>query len=353
MRLAHDGRLTICVAEDRKFCEPALRLLLMSLCRYNTDIAVTVFYPEADRDFFEWVHKLDSERIAVRTTPLPGAYGWNVKPHALLQLLNEDNKEVVWIDADIIATKNIVPAFFDLNSNVLLVTEEALWGAPDDTDALRARLWGFPIKRRFSFCLNTAVMRVTQDHTPLLERWKALLESPEYKHTQAQPWNTRPLHMVGDQDVLTALLCCLEFYDIPVKVLRRGSGIIQYFGLYGFSVAERVTCIVRGMPIFIHSQGVKPWLTGSSAKPDSFRRKVEAAYMDLSPYILAASALAPIDTKSWTRPRSALSSALRNIGFGYPPLVGFPIAIAFDLARMASRTMRYLKSISIGSIRRR
>jgi hypothetical protein len=138
-----------------------------------------------------------------------------------------------------------------------------------------------------------------------------------------------------------------EFYDIPV------SGIIQYFGLYGFSVAERFTCIVWGMPIFIHSQGVKPWLTGSSAKPGGFRRKVDAAYLDLSPYILAASALAPIDTRSWTRPRSALSSALRNIGFGYAPLVGFPIAVAFDLARMASRTMRYLKSISIGSIRRR
>jgi hypothetical protein len=340
----HDKRLAICVAEDRKSSEPALRLLLESLCRCNTDILVTVFYPDADQDFSDWVHKLHSERIAVRTIPLLGAYGWNVKPQALLKLLDEGNEEVVWIDSDVIVTKDIVPAFTDLNTNVLLVTEEALWGGQDDTGALRARLWKFPIKRSFPFVLNTAVMRVTQNHIPLLERWKTLLESPEYKRAQAQPWNTRPRHMLSDQDVLTALLCCEEFHDIPVKVLRRGRDIIQYFGLYGFTLAERVTCIMRGMPKFIHAQGSKPWLRGSTAKPDDFRRKVEALYMDLSPYTLAASSLCPTHNKSWTRPHSALSSALRKLGFGYAPLVGLPIAAACDLARIAKSTTRFLVS---------
>ncbi len=339
----HDPRLAICIAEDRKSSEPALQLLLMSLCRYSNDIAITVFYPEANRYFLDWAHKLDSERIAVRTGPLLGASSWNVKPTALLKLLNEDNREVVWIDSDVIATKNIVPAFIGLNNDVLLVAEEALWGTPDDTDALRARLWGFPIKRSFSFCLNTAVMRVTQDHIPLLERWDTLLKSAEYKRAQAQPWNRRPPHMHGDQDVLTALLCCEEFADIPVKILLRGSDIIQYFGLYGFTLAERVNCIVRGMPLFIHSQGLKPWLTSSAAKPDGLRRIVEAAYLDVSPYTLAASALAPSHTKSWTQPHSALSSALRNLGFGYAPLVGLPIAAACDLARIVSATVRRVR----------
>ena len=176
MRLSHDSPLVICVAEDRKSCEPGLKLLLISLCRYSTDIAIAVFYPAADQEFLDWAHGIDSEKITVRTAPMSGAYGWNVKPQALLQLLNEGNQEVVWIDSDIIATKDVSSAFCGLNRDVLVVTEEAL-GAHNEIDALRARLWGFPVMRKFPFPLNTAVIRVTPGHIPLLERWKEILES--------------------------------------------------------------------------------------------------------------------------------------------------------------------------------
>jgi hypothetical protein len=170
--------LVICVAEDRKLCEPALKLLLMSLCRYSTDIEITVFSPAADQEFLDWAHQLPSKTISVRTTPIPGGYDWNVKPQALLQLLSEGNQEVVWIDADILATKDILPAFTRLNHDVLVLTEEALL-VQNEVNALRARLWGFPVARKFPFPLNTAVMRVTQDHVPLLKRWKEILESSE------------------------------------------------------------------------------------------------------------------------------------------------------------------------------
>jgi hypothetical protein len=56
------SHLVICVAEDRQFCDPGFRLFLISLCRYSNDIAVTVFYPEADQEFLDWVHELDSEK---------------------------------------------------------------------------------------------------------------------------------------------------------------------------------------------------------------------------------------------------------------------------------------------------
>jgi len=342
MSLGYDQRLAVCVAEDRKSCEPALCILLTSLCLFDSDIAMTVFYSEADRFFLDWARNLDSERIAVRVAPLPGAYGWNVKPHALLQLLKEGHPAVVWIDSDIITTKSIAATFFSLNHNTLLVTEEALWGAPDDTNAHRARLWGFPIKRSFPFALNTAVMRVTQEHIPLLEKWKRLLEDSDYKRAQAQPWNRRPLHMIGDQDVLTALLCSDEFSDIPVTILRRGSGIIQYFGLYGYTLAERAICLVHGMPVFIHSQGVKPWLVGGGTRSTNLRRWIEAVYLDLSPYTLAASGLALADATSWTRSRSAVGALLRKLGLGYAPLVGLPIAAASDLARLVKKSIRYL-----------
>ena len=139
--------------------------------------------------------------------------------------------------------------------------------------------------------------------------------------------------MLSDQDVLTALLSSEEFHTVPVKLLRRGSGIIQYFGKFGFTLAERVTCMLRGMPIFIHSQHWKPWLASADAKPEGFRGKIHDAYRDLSPYTLTAKALAPIQTDSWTRPRSKLSFILRWLGFGFPQLVGLPLAAAFDLKR--------------------
>src|SRR5258708_27195191 len=92
----------ICVAEDRKSCEPALKLLLTSLNRYSADVPIVVFYPPAEQDFLDWVHNLNFEKLEVRTTPVPGAYGWNAKPQALLELLKEGSQEVIWIDSDIL-----------------------------------------------------------------------------------------------------------------------------------------------------------------------------------------------------------------------------------------------------------
>ena len=336
MRPSFDQTPVICIAENRTACEPSIKLLLISLCRYCKDLTITLFYPNAAQDFLDWAHELGSEKITVRTTAISGAYGWNVKPQALLQLLNEGYQEVLWIDSDILATKDIVPTFSNLNRDVLVVTEEALLGQ-NELDALRARLWRFPVGRKFPFPLNTSIMRVTQEHVPLLKRWKEILESPSYQHAQQQPMNRRPLHMFSDQDVLTALLSSDEFQAIPIKVLRRGHDIIQYFGHYGFTLEERFTCMVRGMPTFIHQQGFKPWLADPDAKPSGLRDKIKATYRDLSPYTLVAKALDPATIGSWARPRSKVSRALRALGFGYLPLVGLPIAAAFDLERNVNR----------------
>ena len=339
-----DRRPVVCIAEDRKTCEPALKLLLTSLCHYNADIRIMVFYPAAERIFVDWAAQFGANVIDVRTTPLAGAYGWNVKPQALLQLLSEGHGDVIWIDSDIIVTKDIRAALPSLDSATLVISEEALWGKRDDARALRARLWGFAVKRSFPFTLNSAVLRVTHAHTPLLERWKALLESPEYRAAQQLPWNVRPAHMLGDQDVLTGLLCSKEFSGIPVKILRRGADIIQYFGPYGFTLAERAVCMARGMPTFIHSQGAKPWLKSNTVEPSGFRRKLEALYLDLSPYTLAAIALSSSSDRTWTRPRSAASSTLRNLAFGSPPLAGLPLAAAFDTIRAMVAIRKYLAS---------
>ena len=128
MRPSFDQTPVICIAENRTACEPSIKLLLISLCRYCKDLTITLFYPNAAQDFLDWAHELGSEKITVRTTAISGAYGWNVKPQALLQLLNEGYQEVLWINSDILATKDIVPTFSNLNRDVLVVTEEALLG---------------------------------------------------------------------------------------------------------------------------------------------------------------------------------------------------------------------------------
>src|SRR5690348_13551977 len=224
MPLDQNRSLVICVAEDRKSCETGLQVLLMSLCRFSSNVRIVVFYPAADESFLNWARELSSEKIDVRPTPVKGAYGWNVKPQALLQLLNEGHQEVLWIDSDVVTTKDVFPLFSNLDHRVFVVTEEALVGQ-NEKDALRARQWGFVVRRKLPFPLNTGVLRVTHEHIPLLERWKGILESSDYKQVQTKSWDQRPVHMISDQDVLTALLSSEEFYTIPIKILRRGRDI--------------------------------------------------------------------------------------------------------------------------------
>ena len=339
-----DPRSVICLVEDRKSCEPAIKLLLLTLKAKCAHVPIVLFYPPADQEFVDWVDSLSFKSISVRARAIPGAYGWNNKPHALLELLNEGNHEAVWIDTDILVTKDITLAFAGLKSDVLVIAEEALLAQNDD-DALRARMWGFPVRRAFPFTLNACVMRVTNQHVPLLERWKELLESPTYRSSQQQPMSLRPLHMFSDLDVITALLCSEEFGTIPVKILRRGKDIIQYYEQTGFTVAERVTCMLKGMPIFIHQQGWKPWISGTEGKLKGLRGKFVAAYQDQSPYTVMAISLNPAAIESWMQPRSRLSSILRTIGFGYAPLTGLPTAVIFDLERLAKLPRQIAKKV--------
>lgn len=334
----------VCIAEDRKSCEPALKLLLVSLNRHNAGTPVVVFYPAADREFIEWVKVLESENISVRKTWPRGLHGWNVKPHLMLELLNDGNEEILWIDSDILVTGNVFVAIGDLADDTLVTSEECLQNQ-NETKAIRARLWGFSVKREFQFPLNSGVMRVTRHHLPLLVRWKELLESPNYQNAQRLPMNIRPRHQFSDQDVLTALLCSDKFHDIPIKILRRGRDIIQYYGEMGFTLAERVVCMLKGMPTFLHQQGSKPWLADPDEKPKGLRGRLVIAYLDLSPYTTAVMGLSAAPLPSWTRARSKLSSVLRLIGFGYPQLTGLPLAIVFDLERLARLPRQAVRNV--------
>lgn len=317
-------------------------LLLLSISTYNKNVRIILFYPKADQKFLDWVH-VNCGNVSIRMIPLPGANGWNVKPHALLEVLKEGYQDVVWIDSDIIVTGDVASVFLGLAGDELVLTEEALCGQ-NETDGLRARLWGFHVRRTFLFPLNTAVIRVTPYHVSLLERWKHCLETRVYKRAQREVWHRRPVHMLSDQDVLTAILCSEDFYNVPVKILRRGSNIIQYFGFLGFTVRERLFCAARGLPLFIHSQGWwKPWLPSEEMK-EKTSDHMQTAYREMSPYIFAARNLSPALTNLWGRPRSQYGRVLQFLAFGYAPLAGLPIAVAADLRRLRNYGQRLLRN---------
>jgi hypothetical protein len=328
---------TICVAEDRVSCEPALKILLLSLTKHSPRIAVSLFYPVAKDSFRAWLRKCP--QVHLQTTPLRTGYGWNVKPQAMMRLIDEGFDEVIWIDSDVIVTRDIAAIFSNLKSECVAVAEDALGDTHYDADGLRARMWGLPVGRVLPFGMNTGVFRITQAHRGLMERWWTLLQSDEYQAVQKRPWSERPVHMLGDQDVLTALLACKEFSDIPLFILQRGRHIIQFNGVYGYSTAERVKNFLGVGPTFIHSFAGKPWLDQWDGDQVSAREYIKKIYLDLSPYTLSASRFSgdlDCDAK-WMRPHYPLSRILRWIGLGYAPLVGLPVAVGMDLVRLATK----------------
>jgi hypothetical protein len=180
---------------------------------------------------------------------------------------------------------------------------------------------------------------VTSAHRPLLERCRTLLADRRYRDAQAINWRKRPPHLLGDQDVLTALLGSAEYADIPVKYLRRGRDIVQYFGSYGYTLAERLQHLVHGMPPFVHAQGYRPWWPKSEPGRDPYM-KFNALYLELSPYtLLARRYRGELDGDDWMDHGLGVN-LLRALGANRPPLVGLPLAAVADLVRLAKRALR-------------
>ena len=247
---AREAKLIVCISEDRKGFQPSIELLILSISEYSPTLKIYLIFPHATREFLSWLS--GHPQVTLRTTPLPKAYGFNVKPQATLHLLDEGYEDVLWIDSDIIVTHDL-KSLATVDPQSLVLTEEALWTPYGDPDGLRARMWGFKVGRVLPFALNTGVIRVTRRHYPLMMRWRELLELEEYRSAQSRDWRSRPLNMVGDQDVLTALLASEEFAQVPLHILLRGKDIVQYFGPYGYTLRERLIYL-DGAPTGLRSR---------------------------------------------------------------------------------------------------
>jgi hypothetical protein len=327
---------TVCIAENRRSCEPALRILVASMARHCPGLPVALFVPDASEAFADFVTNYPS--CSLNPRPLSGLWTkYDIKPVALLTVLEAGARSVIWIDSDILIARDFRPIFAGLDDGMIAVTEEALCSSHGDPDGLRARLWGMPVGRVLPFTLNTGVVRVTQSHLPLLRAWNALLQSEAYRSGQALPWDQRGLHVLGDQEVLTALLASEPYAGVPLRFLRRGRDIIQFFGSTGYTTAERVGNLRHGLPPFIHSQGFRPWWprepTGSG-----WSDRFATVYRDLSPYTVAAQSYADVlDDPTWLTPPSRTARLLRGLGAANVALTGLPLALVADAARVLKR----------------
>jgi hypothetical protein len=332
---------TICIAEDRQSEEIPVRILILSLVEHCPDIKVVLTFPPATDAFKHWIAQLSG--VELRTTPIAGFAGWNIKPQILLSILEED-EEVWWIDSDVILTCDFRRKFENLPPEVFIACEEALYGKYQD-GGNRARAWNFEIGRLLPFTLNSGVMRATRSHIALLNEWRKWLDSETYK--QSQQDSKRPEHLYSDQDVLTAVLSSQQFSPIPLKILYRGQDIIQYFGPAGYSPRERLQNLISGLPPFIHSQGPnKPWRLKQAIPRTDLINLFESLYLELSPYCYVAYRYRDKIPKTleWNflEYSSSLGNFFRILGLGNPALTGLPLSLAYSVLRVLKRLHKWL-----------
>jgi hypothetical protein len=209
--------------------------------------------------------------------------GWDVKPSLMLRLLDAGHDDVAWIDSDIILSGDARPILGPPGE--FQVAEEFALN-PRKATRLRTAGWGLPVGRALPHLPNSGFVRASPSHRRVLAAWQRLIARPEYRGTRHLPLGERPFYMLGDQDVLTSVLCSREFQDVPVRFLRVSKEILQIGRPGAYGPVDRIRHLVQGrMPALVHAKEVKPWQVPDEANPltepvDYFR----LAYHDNSPY---------------------------------------------------------------------
>jgi hypothetical protein len=316
---------------------------VLSLRRHCPGIPVLVSCPGAPARLRDWCR---DQGATVHDAPGGARRGWDVKADLLLDLLGRGHPRVLWVDSDVLLAGPLPRALHDSPDDALVVTEEPYWDTRRDLD--RTRAWGLPPGRRLPRTLNTGLLRVTPRHVALLEAWRELLGSPDYRQAQAQPWHQRPAHLVGAQGVLEALLGSQRFAAVPVVALRRGLDIAQCHGPSGYTAWERLRTVAQGraVPPLLHALGGRPWdeapvgpAPGSAARALGY---VNRLHHELSPYTAAARAYATElpEVQEWCVPRSRTARVLAAAAAGHAGLQELPLAVLDASARRTRELLR-------------
>jgi hypothetical protein len=344
-----------CLAEDRAGEEVGLRIALASLRRACPGAAVVVHRPLPSAAFRNWL--LGCPGVHLVPEMPAGASSWNCKPHVLLPLLEAGHAEAIWLDSDLLISRDPSKLFDGVDPAELIGTEEPA-SSVNQGSAIRAAGWGFPLGRAYPVTLNTCVLRVTAVHAPLLRRWKKLLEDPVYVAAQARPLWERPVYLMSDQDVLNALLGAQEFESLPVRFLRGGMDVIHCGGALGYSLRQRLNGIFRRVPPFLHAIASKPWAVfsaGYRARHSRWFNFYRGVLQETSPYVASVRKLRKeigVDCP-WLEEGTWLGGGLRALGFGHFALRGLPLTLAATawatVARLTKGSRRHPGLTSPGS----
>lgn len=338
-----DPKHIVCIHEDRQSHMVGLKLAILSVQRHSPELDIVVSCPNPDDSFLSWVDKLSN--IKLFSFPELGVVGWNIKPILLLKLLGLGYTEIIWMDSDIIVNGKILGAIAKFDSKTFVVAEEPYWGQRQG-ESIRTVSWGLkPRSDLLPTTINSGVVRVTQEHLQLLRAWQLMLSHPLYIKSQSIAGMGRPLHMIGDQEVLTALMGSTEFVDIPIIFLKRGRDIAQCFGAAGFTVSERLSCLFRfKYPSLFHAMGSKPWVKQSKPPSLSDRdvpilKRLRAYYeyisIEMSPYIIISRKYYVLlgDEAKWMNSNSKLSKFLGWFSFCNPSLQGLVLAVIDSIGK--------------------
>jgi hypothetical protein len=279
-------RPPIVMYEDREDSMVGVKLTILSLARHAPDLEVLVTLPSASAQTRRWVEDQPNATLADVDLELSG---WDVKPALLSAHLRAGHESVVWLDGDVIVDGDLQGLLDRAAPQALLVSEDLWWGQTfGPATYRRTDDWGLPRGRLTPFVANTAILRVTADHLPLLAAWQELLERPDYRAAQSGTWASRPVHFAGDQDALTAVLSSAGWEHVEVAAVRSGSEIVHCVSCGAFTPTERLM-LWRGRrkPVLVHAASKKPWQTIDHG--GSFLGQASAKAHDvLSPYSLAA-----------------------------------------------------------------
>lgn len=340
--------MIVCVHEDRADFLIGLKLTVLSLAHHCPDLPVIISCPHPSESFRHWVARLPNAQLIA--DPALAGLSWNVKPKILLRCLEEGHRDVIWLDTDILVERDFRPRLAHLNDETVVVAQEGYWGQLQG-GTYRTVAWGLKPGRTLRATANTAITRVTRHHIDLLKAWETMLEHPAYIQAIRRPYYERPLHMLSDMEVFTALLCATEFSHIPVEMLERGTDIAQCFGPSGYTPRERLLSLPQGLPAFIHSQGGKPWERASF--PDAvwssegsvlskLRKYYDYVHLELSPYTSLARKYREQlqEETTWMETKSTPARLFEALLLGHPTLQEFPLALFDAGVRHARRLFR-------------
>ena len=333
-----DNQTAFVLAEDRPDFELGLRLALASLSRHAPNSLIRCHAHWANENFRNWSRQFPNIELLVEKPG--GGIGWNCKPHAMIPLIESGFEEVVWVDSDILVTRDPIAVFRKFADDKLITAEEPTkpYAVPNSEEQAKAWGWQPGIKRLNH--VNSCIIRSRPCHLELLQAWALAMADPRYLEEQKKPFCSRQrlAHMMGDQDVLFSLLGSEKFSYVSLETLKIGHDILHCGTASTYSIQRRLCSVFRPCPTFLHAIAGKPGWIFSDLYPtvhSPWQTWIHRLQQEISPYVCQSRQYShliglPIP---WLNKRTILGSMFHLLGLGNHALTGFPLVLASYLRK--------------------